>query len=369
MTWVEFHSESERFAIEAQIAMRDRKAEQATMLYKLAAEQEQHALAHIDVSKVRTRGITAVSAVALWFKAAEYVLAERLAYSMLADAHIPDFAREELRNLAQAIWTESAKKESGVEFVPGQVMVSVKGGEVVTGGAPLDLIVDKVQTIQAMFYRTIEFMRGDPHRRVGRPTKELQDACRPWLFQSAPGSYQFSVAIQKPQQPDFFKVEIEPTRVAHHFLEIVSASSRSDSSELEKVVPDATYRSTFLKLARNLAPTGKTFDRIELRASGETRPVTLGVDSRAQINQQLRPKAVATETLKEVTMELRGTLRAVHLDKDWLEVVVDGASSHIVGLKDAVDDVIGPMVNRFVVVRALRGAGASLKFLDIELAE
>jgi hypothetical protein len=369
MTWAELHAESERLAIEAQLAMRDRKTEQATTLYKQAAERERQALDQVDMSKARTRGITAVSAVALWFKATEYVLAEQLAHSMLADRHIPDFAREELRNLVQAIWTESAKKKSGVEFVPGQVMVSVKGGEIVTGGAPLDLIVDKVQTIQAMFYRTIEFMQGIPHRRVGRPAKELQDACRPWLFQSAPGSYQFSVAIQKPPQPDFFEVEIEPERIAHHFLEIVSASSGSDTAELEKIVPDATYRSTFLKLARNLAPTGKTFDRIELRASGESRPVALGIDSRVQINQQLRPKVAASEVPEEVTVELRGTLRAVHLDKDWLEVVVEGVSSHIEGLQDAVDDVIGPMVNRSVVVRALRSSKAKLKFLDIELTE
>jgi hypothetical protein len=41
-------------------------------------------------------------------------------------------------------------------LLPGQVFFSVKGGDVVTGGAPLDLIVEKVQTIQPIFYRTIE---------------------------------------------------------------------------------------------------------------------------------------------------------------------------------------------------------------------
>jgi hypothetical protein len=57
----------------------------------------------------RTRGITAVSAVALWFKAGEYAFAEQLAYAVLTDPHIPAFAREELRNLVQAIWTENSK--------------------------------------------------------------------------------------------------------------------------------------------------------------------------------------------------------------------------------------------------------------------
>jgi hypothetical protein len=369
MTWADLHTESERLAIEAELALRARDAGQAVELYRRAAEVERRALDQLDVSKARTRGITAVSAVALWFKAHEYALAEQLAHSMLADPHIPEFAREELRNLVQAIWTESSMQKAGVEFVPGQVMVSVKGGEVITGGAPLDLIVDRVQTIQAMFYRTIEFVNGLSHRRVGRPAKELQEACRPWLFQSAPGSYQFSVAIQKPVQSDFFKEDIQPEKIAQHFLEIVSASSSDNAAELEKLVPDEEYRGTFLRLARNLAPTGKTFERIELRASGETRPVALGVEARASINQQLRRKPVVATTADEAHEELRGILRAVHLDKDWLDVVVDGVPMHVEGLQDAVDDVIGPMVNRPVIVRIIRASPTKLKFVDIELAD
>src|SRR5712664_1212500 len=126
MTWAELHSESERLAIEAESSLRARNAAKAIELYKRAAEIERRALDLLDVSKVRTRGITAVSAVALSFKAAEYTLAEQLAYSMLADTHIPDFAREELRTLVQAIWTESSKRKAGVSFIPGQVMVSVQ---------------------------------------------------------------------------------------------------------------------------------------------------------------------------------------------------------------------------------------------------
>ena len=201
MTWAELHSESERIAIEAQLALRARNAGQAIELYRRAAEIERRALDQLDVSKTRTRGITAVSAVALWFKAGEYVLAEQLAHSMLADQHIPDFSREELRNLVQAIWTESSMRKAGVAFVPGQVMVSVKGGEVVTGGAPLDLIVDKVQTIQSIFYRTIEFMNGvSPAELVGRQKiyKRLAGlGCSSWL-QVAISSRSQSKSLHKP---------------------------------------------------------------------------------------------------------------------------------------------------------------------------
>src|SRR5260370_31765834 len=98
---------------------------------------------------------------------------------MLADPSIPQFARVDLRNLVQAIWTESSKKTANVNFLPGQVFVSVKGGEVITGGAPLDLIVEKVQTIQVMFSRTIEFINDVPLRRSGGLFREFPEACRP----------------------------------------------------------------------------------------------------------------------------------------------------------------------------------------------
>jgi hypothetical protein len=87
------------------------------------------------------------------------------------------------------------------------------------------------------------------------------------------------------------------------------------------------------------------------------------------MNQQLRKPLALLTKAGEIPEELRGILRAVHLDKDWLDVVVDGVSVHVVGLQDAVDDVIGPMVNRAVIVRTVRVSRKKLKFVDIELAD
>jgi hypothetical protein len=340
---------------------------QATLLYAKAAELEQKALVDVDVTKTRTKGITAVSAVSLWYKAVDYERAEQLAYSVLADTSIPHFARAELRNLVQAIWTESSKQNANVTFLPGQVFVSVKGGEVVTGGAPLDLIVEKVQTIQAMFYRTIEFIKDMPVRFRGSPTRDIQESCRPWLFQAAPGSYRFSVAIQEPRQLDFFKENTRPDLVARQFLEILRATSSEDQKQLEIIVPKIEYRNVFLKLSRNLAPTGKRFESIEFRTAAGDGQIALTPEARAAINQTLRTnRPVDSQDAEE---EIMGVLRAVDLDKDFLDVTVNGQALHVVGLEDAMDDVIGPMVNKMVKVQVVRRAVGPLRFRDIELDE
>jgi len=370
MSWADFHKASEAAAIEAEQAFRDGNISQATLLYAKAAEHEQQALAAVDATKARTRGITAVSAVSLWYKAIAYDRAEQLAYSMLADPSIPGFARTDLRNLVQAIWTEGSKLAANVSFLPGQVFVSVKGGDVITGGAPLDLVVEKVQTIQAMFYRTIEFIRDMPLRPRGAPIRDIQESCRPWLFQAAPGSYQFSVAIQEPKQLDFFREDVRPDLVARQFLEILKATSSEDQQQLETLVPKDDYRNVFLKLSRNLAPTGKRFDSIEFRTATGDALISLTPEARTVINQTLKKnRPVDAQGSQASEEELTGLLRAVDLDKDFLDLTIDGHHSHVVGLGDAMDDVIGPMINKRVKVTAVRDTRGTIRFRDIELDE
>lgn len=370
MSWITLHGGSEKAAIEAEQAFRSGDATRAHALYQQAAELEEQALAAVDPGKARTRGITAVSAVSLWYKAALYERAEQLAHEMLADPAIPAFSRTDLRNLVQAIWTESSKKAANVTFLPGQVFVSVKGGEVITGGAPLDLVVEKVQTIQSMFYRTIEFVRDMPLRRRGSPLREIQESCRPWLFQAAPGSYQFSVAIQEPKQRDLFREDVRPDLVASHFLEILKATSGEDEALLEAIVPKPEYRTAFLQLSRNLAPTGKTYESIEFKTATRDVAVALTPAERSTINKALkrsRPADAPDASAREE--ELIGVLRAVDLDKDYLDVLVDSQPMHIEGLGDAMDDVIGPMVNKRVKVSTVRSAKGKVSFRDIELDE
>jgi len=233
------------------------------------------------------------------------------------------------------------------------------------GGAPLDLIVDKVQAIQNLFYRTIELLFDQPHRRRGSPSREIQDLCRPWLFQAPPGSYQFSVAVQERRERDFFKEHISSEDVADKFLDILAATSDENLSTLAEIVPDDSYRSTFLKLSRNLAPTGKALDQVEFRRVGDSRRVALTPISRSTINTNLKQKKGQSPSSDTVAM--KGTLRAVDLNKNWLDVTVDGETLHVIQLRDTVDDVIGPMVNRPVTITVKRTAKGKLLFEDIEL--
>ena len=370
MTWAERHHESERLAAQAEAAARGSDAPLAKSLYVQAADAEEAALTALDRSKTRTLGICAVSAVSLRYKAGQYQLAEVTAYRWLASEGLPEFAVVQLKELLEAVWTESARDQAGLRFAPGQVIVSVKGGEVIRGGAPLDLIVEKVQTVQSLFYRTAELLRGLPHRTRGSPSHEIQEMFRPWLFQTAAGSYQFAVGVQETRQPDLFRAG-EPTSadVAGRFLKILRASAEDPEEALPQIVPDESYRATFLKLTRNLAPTGKTFGQLEVRASDEAHPITLMPTTRRAIGEAVRKTRQRLDVSNLTEESLRGILRAVHLDEDWLEVTVEGLPVKIVEVGEAVDDVIGPMVNRPVILRTARDGRGRRLFRDIEPEE
>lgn len=371
MSWAERHRESERLAAEAEAAARRGDNAAAKDLYAQAAREEVAALSFVGADKPRTLGITAVSATALWYHAGNLAEAERVAHQAAA-AGMPAFALAELRAILQAIWNEVAQRDAGLNFLPGQVVVSVRGGQVVAGGAPLDLIVEKVQMVQSLFYRTAEYLKSVPLRKKGPPSKDLQELCRPWIFQSVPGSYQFSVAVQKPAQGELFPgADLDPRALTRKFLAILKATNESPDAGLRQEVDNEDYRVTFLKLTRNLAPTGRVFGEMIVRDMGDRSRVVLTPASRQLIADTLKgPSTPADAQIDQPnSIVLRGILRALDLDHDWLDVSVGTETKRVKGVGEAVDDLIGPMVNHEVKVTVKQGRGQTLKFIDIELED
>jgi hypothetical protein len=373
VSWDRHHSLSEKLAIDAEMASRAGKILQAEDLYRQSATEEVAAFDALGEDKPRTRGITAVSAVALFYKGREYPGAEQFAHRCLAAGQLPAFAGTQLRNLLHVIWTASAAEKAGIKFVRGDVLVSVKGGQVIYGGAPLELIVRKVEGVQALLFRTVEMLLDRPFRKRGGPPADIQSMFRPWLFQAPAGSYQFAVRMQEPEQGQLFEADRPKVdRVTATFFNVLRATATDPEAELSAVVPNVQYRGAFLNLSRSLAPAGNAFERLEVsEASAPAEPVVTFVsDTRQELNAVLRRmKPPLTQADQLVT--IHGTLRAVHLDQDWLEVATTAEPPEHVRIEeatDALDDVVGPMVNRKVEISALR-RGSKHLYRDIELAE
>jgi hypothetical protein len=373
MSWIKYHSKSEKYASQAALAARKNNIEQAADLYRKAAQLETDALNSLEPNKIRTIGITAVSAASLWFKANELNRAQEIAFKNLALGNLPPFAYDQLKNILQTIWNDQTIIESGLEFSKGEVLISVSGGEIVSGGAPLELIVDKVDQVGKLFYRTIEMLLNRPLRIRGGPSPEIKDQFRPWLFQTVSGSYQFTVRVQKPKQLSLLDdMTTQVDDITRTFLNVVRLSVEDPEVGLKNIVPDEGYRETFLKLTRNLAPSGKVFEHMELKSPAlkEIPSIHLKPISRDLINETLRkPKDESGKTEENEIKQLRGILRALHLDHDWLEIdVTEGEKNlRIDKAGDVIDDIIGPMVNHPVIIEVIQQLDGKYFFVDIQL--
>ncbi|MGF1524481.1 MAG: hypothetical protein ACFBSF_19335 [Leptolyngbyaceae cyanobacterium] len=386
MSWLEHHTQSEGYASQAEKLSRRHENEQAADFYRLAAKAEVSALEDLNHSKTRTIGITAISAASLYFKAQEFLLARRVAHRWLATDLLPTFAIEELEELLQVIRYEESRINSGIQFIEGEVLVSVKGGEILYGAAPLELVLRKVDQISKIFYRTTEMLLELPLRTRGNPSQDVRKYCDPWLFQATPGSYQFSVRVRKPQEHEQLSLsgissteaELRVEQITKKFLDVVRATTQDPEGELIEVVPKEDYRKAFLKSAQDLAPplTGKTFAQIEIKSSSdiEPRPVVLLPGTRSVIKEVLRKSEPESPELSESKFtSLKGILRDLHLDNDWIEISINGKTTKIYGAGEEIDDRVGPMVNRRVVVEVIERSDKSFAtryyLRDLQLEE
>src|SRR5258708_2043039 len=293
MPWSEKHAESERLASAAETAMRGGHTDEARRLFRTAGEAERAAFGFLDATKERTRGITAVSTVSLLYKAKDLVSARQFALECLSAGQMPEFAVSQLEDLLQTVWSEQSLIAAGLKFAKEDVFVSVRGGEVLVGGAPLDLILREVEEVRAVFYRTVELLMNLPLRLRGGPSYEIQQLFRPWLFQAPAHSYQFAVRLESPKQMELGIVpqKIPPVdEVTRKFVEIINSAAFDPEGTLVAVVPDEGYRSAFLKLARNLTPTGETFSELEIYSQVRPEAGSIGLrpDVREKINNAIK---------------------------------------------------------------------------------
>ena len=340
----------------------------ARRLYMEAGHAELRALQHVREDKPRTYSVTAVSAVALFYKGGDLSAAKSLAYTCLGTGRLQPFAALQIGELLETMW----ERQAGIDLAPkgAHMLVSAKGGEIETGGAPLDLVLSKARQVKTLLFRTVEHMKELPLRKRGSPSRKLQAAFQPWMYQAPVGSYQFAVAIRPPRQLSMLDEEaVEPHDLVENLFNILDACVTSPDKELPRIVPEDDYANTFIKLTRDLAPTARSeFTRLDIRAGSDDNDyrVTLERSSRVFLDSALRDRQLEVSSEKET---IRGVLRALHLDKDWIEVVPEGgAALKIDKAGDEVDDRIGPLVNNLVVVTvALKGDKRN--YIDIESAE
>ena len=126
MSWIEYHKISENLASQAQAALNEGRRQDALALFARAARAEDQAITDLNPSKIRTLGVSVVSVASLYYKAAEFKLANDAAVRWLSSDLLPGFAKEQLRGLCQAIQAEQTRAPSDAPSTQDHLPAAVR---------------------------------------------------------------------------------------------------------------------------------------------------------------------------------------------------------------------------------------------------
>ncbi len=367
MSWLELHRKSEEFASKAEVLARQGQYDLACTSYLEAAHYERQALAEVDAGKRRTWTITAVSTSSLYFMAHELEVAEDLAHRFWTDEQILPFGKRDLDELLQMIRDDEQRAQALMDVDRNYVHASIRGDRIPRGAAPAGVVESAVRNLSSLLTRAAEFTTGLAYRTTARTPKRIRDEYQPIILQSAAGSYQFAVTLAGPAQPKLIDDQ-HPSRdeVVRRALQIMSASAQSPTNELLDVVPDLLYRRAFLSLVRDLSPTGRFHEALELQPPNAEYTIKLSNVTRERLKSVLDEISTAAAELDGEHQTLTGTLGGVDLINDWIKVESADGVTTINGIRSSESSQFGLLLASPVIVTAKTSASGKLSFLDIE---
>jgi hypothetical protein len=300
--------------------------------------------------------------------------AELAIFRFLVSKSLDPWAEKQIRELLPVVSDEKLLATALKRRYSGDnIVVALRGGEIGSGTGPLDLILEKTYGFRSLLYRFAEWTGNFPLRLHGNPPKEVIELIQARATEPAPGSYRLEIRLTEPLQLEFFESErVRPQAVSDAMFRFLDQLTQGDYSKLEEIVPQVDYRKALLQLTKNVTPVGKRIKEIGIyrKREGKTQSIYLTDALPPRIKEVLPRKPKVS---REIEKEVRGVLRALHLDKNWLELMLQrGERVKCDTVHDMLDDVVGPMVNREVIVRgAIRVKhGVSRLFVEeIELAD
>lgn len=369
----DLHRQAEALAGQATTAAKEGRPVAAEALFAEAANLELRALKAVPQAQERTRGVLAVSGTALLYKARRYEEAEMAVFRLLGAGDLNEWAVAELRELLEVVSDERLlETQLGRRYSGTSLTVSLRGGEIGSGTGPLDVILNKATGFKSLLYRFAEWIGDYPLRVRGAPPQELQDLIQARATEPAFGSYRMEIRLTEPTQQDLFRgAPVDAREVSDAVFEFFDCLNRGSKEDVEAFVPDVGYRKALLELSKSVAPSGRRVKEVGLFRTQNERVQRLYLTSElpAKIKETIpRPTAEPGQRRRS----LRGILRALHLDNNWLEITL-GSGEHVRcdTLPDMLDDVVGPMVNNEVIVEGvtrIRRGRERLLVEDIDLA-
>jgi len=363
----------DELAFEAERTTRAGRRDDASVLFAQAAAIEAAIARDVAPADDRVRGVLAVSAVALWYKAGRYDDAQQVACEFLAAPQAIDApSRVELQELLERCWRDrEARHLIGADTAFEPVEIKLAGGEIRTGVAPAGAVRERQALAQTLLMRTAELLAKKPFRVRGEASRDISRSVRIFEAPARAASYGVRLFVASgQQQPLPHILAPTPRQIVDTFLEIAASAQQGDGA-LEELVPDQRYRAAFLAGFRDLAPDGNQVGSVTFQHPvwDARRPQTVyEPHHREEITRRLAPLATSAGTLV-----VEGVLKVINLKPKapWIEVVTHlPPATHIFIDVARFEERVREQLNKYVLATCearpgRRGKGHDLHLLDI----
>ena len=248
--------QSEELAFRAETAWAVGGVEEARELFAQAAELEEAVAREVSLGHPRIQSVLAISAVALWYKAANFDRAKRLAYTFLASADaLTEQGTKDLEELVDRCSRAGELRQSANDVGMIPVEVKLDGGRVLVGAAPAMAAKRRRECVTSLLMRSAELEAGHPYRERGGSELDRDDEIQIYEVPALAAIYglRFYVATGTQQT---MNPTVTPEQVVERFLSVASAAAAGPDA-IRAAVPDAHYAQAFIDGFCEGAPDGK----------------------------------------------------------------------------------------------------------------
>lgn len=339
--------------------------DEAGRLYVQALESELAALRALRDPTPVTFAVMHRSAAWLALECEDVRLAEKLASAGLAGDPPPEIA-DELREVWEQANFHRHLSARGIVLADNEIQMTLSGPGVGLGITEWAAYRARVDDTLKMITRITERRADRPFRHRGPPEAAVRNYLSPHVSLPKAASYSVSIRLGSGQLvlPGVLDLPELP-EVIHDFLTIVENVNGSSEDQLEKLIPDDTYRRNALALAKQIAPDGTSIKQVGFAASGIEGPRLVGF---TRIRKDVRPSLVDRPP-REERVEIHGTLLFADArgTSNEIRIVADDHEQKVKVPPEMMDDVVRPLWNSVVSVRGVR-RGRSVTLTEIESA-
>ena len=269
----------------------------------------------------------------------------------------PDEIAEELRNLLEHVYFRRHLDLRGIMLGFNEFQLSLNGLSVGFGIAETNQFIQRVKDVESLLYRTAERKLNRPYRERGRPREALQREFGLYISTPRPGSFAVSFRIGQASQ---LKLRLPDVDLAEEIIddmfECFELFNELRTEQLQRKIPDESYYTNFIGLARSIAPDGEDIRSVGFTAvRGEReRQVLLTTPKR----QAPAARIQLPEPEAERRAEIRGILRYADSrqeEKGQIQLIDDQGIPHKIRVpRGLMSDIVKPMFEEDVVVTGIR---------------